>query len=1395
MKKVYRGGLDRFFLGVAAAVFGVLLSGTAYAQPGFSKTFIPDTIGPGSVSTLRFDIDNTGDPTPATDLAFTDNLPAAVTLATPANAVTTCGGTVSAPDGGTTIVFSGGSVGGGATCSLSVDVTSAVPGMGPYTNITGDLTSSAGNSGPASADLTVVTDRPGFTKAFSPASIPLGSRSTLTFTIDNTANTSTAYQLSFTDILPPGVVVAAPANPVSDCTGQTSITAEPGTDTIALPPLFSGGYSVPAGLSCTVSVDVVGTGTGIHVNTSDELLSTPVLFGLPDVSSGKANAALEVTVDPISLVKSFTDDPVPPGGIATLEFTIRNFDRNNAATNIAFTDDLGAALTGLAALPPLPANPCGTGSNLAGTSVLSLTGGNLPPDGSCVFSVQVQVPSAVPSIFVAANVTSNITGDLGGQGIVGAPAGDLLFIEPAPVLTKTFIGDPVGGGGAVTLEFTIQNTSDVAPILDIAFTDVLDAVIPGLLPSLPATPCGAGSVMNYIAFAVDTYGLEFMGGDLGPGGSCTFQVPLTVPVGAPAGTHVNSTSPITAVIDTSQFDLAGLTNAVDLGDGFFQVAGNPATDSLVVVAGPRLTKSFTDDPVLPGSTVTLEFTLEHDAFAPGDATGIAFTDDLSAVLAGLQATGLPQNDVCGTGSQISGTTTLSFTGGTLAPGSSCTFSVTLQVPSPPPAILPGNYTNTTSDVTATVLGVSTTGNPASDDLKIAGLGITKSFTDDPVIPGGTVTLQFTITNDSPTEDATDIVFTDDLNAVISGLQATGLPQNDICGAGSTVNGTSSLTFTGGNLLAGETCTFSVTLNVPSNAPSGIFINATSQLTATVAGSQVTLDPATDGLEVSSDFLTLTKTFTDDPVAPGDTATLEFTVTNTHPTQPVTAIAFADDLDAALTGLTAVSLPPAGFCGPASTISGTSLLTMTGGSLNPGAQCTFSVTVQVPALAQPGTVVNTTGQVTGDINGLLVTGDPASDTLRIDVVTFTKSFNAPTVPGGIATLTFTIENLSADPVVDLAFSDNLDAVVSGLSAVGLPATGVCGAGSEVTGTSVLAMTGGSLAAAGSCTFDVTVQVPLSASPGSYSNTTTALTAGGIEVSSPAVASLSLEPAPVFTKAFGPALIGNGSTSTLTFTIDNTASALSASNLDFTDNLPAGVVVATPPNALTTCTGGTLTAVAGSGVISYGGGVVAAGASCTVMADVTAVATGNHINTTGDLTSSSGNSGQATATLSVEPPPTFSKAFASGVIASGGVVGLTFTIDNTLSVTPATGLDFTDTLPVGMTVANPSNASTTCTGGTLTAVAGGNVISYTGGTVPAGTACTVSVDVTVAADGTYANTTDDLLSSLGNSGVANAILAVGATTVAAPALDVWGAVILSVILGVFVVRRLRYSRGLD
>jgi len=355
-----------------------------------------------------------------------------------------------------------------------------------------------------------------------------------------------------------------------------------------------------------------------------------------------------------------------------------------------------------------------------------------------------------------------------------------------------------------------------------------------------------------------------------------------------------------------------------------------------------LTKSFTDDPVLPGGSVTLEFTIEHDGSTDSTATGIGFTDDLNSLLPGLDGTGLPMNDICGTGSQlISSSGTLIFFGGTLQPTTSCTIDVTLEVPM---GAMLGTYVNTTSDITSMVEGMTVTGGPATDSLTVDStitvqnpLSLTKTFTDDPVFPGGTVTLEFTIGHDGSTDsNATGIAFTDDLGLALSGLEAAGLPANDVCGTGSQLSGTSTLTLSGGSLAPSSTCTFSVTLNVPAAAPADNYPNITSEITSTVNNMAVTGGPASDILQVSgppqADF-SITKTADNADVALDSLITFTITVTNNGP-EPGSAMV-TDNLPTNVDFVTAM--------GNCTELNG--IVTCNTGVLAVGASESFRITVQ------------------------------------------------------------------------------------------------------------------------------------------------------------------------------------------------------------------------------------------------------------------------------------------------------------------------------------------------------------------------------------------------------------------------------------------------------------------
>ncbi len=439
----------------------------------------------------------------------------------------------------------------------------------------------------------------------------------------------------------------------------------------------------------------------------------------------------------------------------------------------------------------------------------------------------------------------------------------------------------------------------------------------------------------------------------------------------------------------------------------------------------------------------------------------------------------------------------------------------------------------------------------------------------------------------------------------------------------------------------------------------------------------------------------------------------------------------------------------------------------------------------------GTIVTTTITTSGPFGPTTFTTSFVQNTLAVNAVApgFGKAFAPSSVGiGAPSTLTFTIDN-TAGTLDDnnLAFVDNLPAGLLVASPANVATSCTGGTVTATSGTGTISYSGGTVAAGAGCTLSVDVSADL---PGAYANTTGDLTSA-FGNSGTASDTLTVTAVPVgFTKSFNPDNTGIDVPSTLTFSIDNAANAATVSSLDFTDNLPAGMTISNPANVVNSCTGGTLTATSGAAVISYTGGSVGAAGSCAISVDVQADSIGAFVNTTGDLTSTSGNSGTASDTLNVGAAPLFTKAFSPDAISIGEVSTLTFTIDNSAGIADATGLAFVDNLPAGVEVASPENIAESCTGGTVTAVAGTSVITYSGGSVSMGATCMISVDVTVTDSGQFVNVADPLSSSLGTSpaGSATAPLS-GGTVLDVPTASTRGLLGFTALLALFAVLAMR------
>ena len=360
--------------------------------------------------------------------------------------------------------------------------------------------------------------------------------------------------------------------------------------------------------------------------------------------------------------------------------------------------------------------------------------------------------------------------------------------------------------------------------------------------------------------------------------------------------------------------------------------------------------------------------------------------------------------------------------------------------------------------------------------------------------------------------------------------------------------------------------------------------------------------------------------------------------------------------------------------------------------------------------------------------------------------------------GTTSLTFTITNPGANTaaLTGVAFTDTLPvgivvAMPNGLvGACGGTVTATAGAGS-------LNLAGGTIASSSLCTIIVNVT---GTTGGSFTNTTGSVSSTNGGTGNTASANLSVAAPPVIAKSFGAATIAlNGSTS-LSFTIMNPgANTISLAGVAFTDSLPAGLVVASPPALSGSCGGGTITAAAASGSVSLSGATLATSGSCAFSVNVTGTTAGVKNNAVTVTSTTAGTGNTANASITVVAPPTITKVFGSASISLNGNTTLTFTVSNPNPGTGLTGVGFTDALPSGLIIATPNGMTGSCGGGTITGIAGTASVTLTGATLVSSSSCTFAVNVTGTSAGTINNTTASVTSTNGGTGgTASASLAV-------------------------------------
>ena len=570
----------------------------------------------------------------------------------------------------------------------------------------------------------------GISKGFSPVTTNVGGVSTLSITLTN-PTPATITGLNFTDTFPttPGAMVVAnpPAASTTGC-GTPTFAPTAGSGSIA----FSNGTLAPNS-NCTIKVNVTMPATGTYLNTTGHLF-----VGTNDTGN---SASGSVTVNTA---------PPAPACVAGQTLAAWNFDAAGLASSpTPSTNNVGTA-TASSGLPAanlsFNGNPSVSGNSwasygyagpfdYASARYLQFTINtrnyeqvqmnfaayrkNQGPDLFYLYysTTAVEPFSNTGGTFLPvpkASTFGSYTYDFSG---ITNPSGNTYFrlypynagspysnggeffldnvsftgcaIAQQPTLGKSFSPDPIAQGSSSLLTFTIVNPNSF-PLTNVRFNDTLPAgltVVSGV-----ATQCG-GTLTRTAPSS-----LAFAGGTLAAGASCTVTASVTA---AESGVYDNVSGFISA-----DYSAGTLTNTTATGYG---------SDTLTVLDPPVISKSFSPDPILPGEVSTLTFLILNPN--PNDAlTSVQFSDNLPSTPGQMRVASTPNASTQGCGTPTfapaAGATSISFSGGSIAPGGTCMVRVDVTAPAT------GTYNNLTSAVQATISGVPLLGNTAADNLTV-----------------------------------------------------------------------------------------------------------------------------------------------------------------------------------------------------------------------------------------------------------------------------------------------------------------------------------------------------------------------------------------------------------------------------------------------------------------------------------------------------------------------------------------------------------------------------------------------------------------------------------------------------------------------------------------------------
>ncbi len=499
-----------------------------------------------------------------------------------------------------------------------------------------------------------------------------------------------------------------------------------------------------------------------------------------------------------------------------------------------------------------------------------------------------------------------------------------------------------------------------------------------------------------------------------------------------------------------------------------------------VVRSFRAQANFTRTTVAAGGLTRLTITLWNDE---NTTTYTNITTPITITLpSGLVIAPTPNTTTTctnGVGSAAAGGTTLTISGESIAPKTTCEFDVDVLVPAGTPnqtfvlPIPPGSVSNDQGALNAATLDGSVV-------VATSSLNLNKSFAPATVAVGTASQLQIQVLNTNPGAFTVDGgTITDNLptgmtvaNPATASFTGTGCASGPL----SAVPGASTVSVSGVSIVPGATCTFKV--NVVGTA-AGNLINTLPVGAVTTRQAVTNGAPSTATLQVTgSADLAITKTDGVTAVATGTSTTYTMVVSNAGPNNVIGAqLLDMSPSGMTITGWTCAATSGAS-CGAAS---GSGAINDTI-NINKNSTVTYTVTAQVaPGYSSPSITNTATVTPPGIVTDPTPGNNSASDTDTVVpgvVLALTKTDGSSTyTPGGAATYTVTVKNTGPANATQLNVNDALPAGVTLSGTVTCAAAGsaTCGTVNGGAGQTTFGATGATIptGAANQLTFTVPV----------------------------------------------------------------------------------------------------------------------------------------------------------------------------------------------------------------------------------------------------------------------------------------------------------------------------------